>query len=64
MTRNGLLAILRIAILCFAPFGAHAQDAVAGVPDAELAGAARQSFVQRRLMETASSGFFCNAGTA
>jgi hypothetical protein len=64
MTRNGLLAILRIAVLCVAPFGTHTQDAMAAVPDAELAGAARQSFVQRRLVETASARFLENAGTA
>ncbi|WP_213955407.1 MULTISPECIES: hypothetical protein [unclassified Variovorax] len=64
MTRNGLLAILRIAILSFAPFGTHAQDTLAAVPDAELAGAARHSFVQRRLVETASDRFLGNAGIA
>jgi hypothetical protein len=64
MKRNGLLAILRIAILCFGPFGTHTQDTVAAVPDAELAGAARQSFVQRRLVETASACFFLNATIA
>ncbi len=61
MTRNGLLAILRIAVLCFGPFGAHPQHAVAAVPDAELAGAARQTFVQRRLVETASACFLHDA---
>ena len=64
MTRNAFLAILRIAILCFAPFGMHTQDTLAAVPDAELAGAARQSFVQRLLVETALARFLDNAGTA
>lgn len=61
MTRNGLLAILRIAVLCFAPFGTHTQDAMAAVPDAELAGAARQSFVQRRFLENAGTASLQNA---
>ena len=62
MTRNGLLAILRIAILCFAPLGTHAQDAMSALPDAELAGAVRQSLVQRRLLETASGRFPGSSG--
>ncbi|SEB08580.1 hypothetical protein SAMN05444680_10792 [Variovorax sp. YR216] len=64
MTRSGLFAIVRIAILCFGPFGTHTQDPLAAVPDVELAGAVHQSFVQRRLMELASARFLDNADTA
>lgn len=64
MTRTGLVAILRIAALCFVPFGTHTQNTVPALPDAELVGGARQCFVQRRLVETASAPFFFHEAAA
>ena len=55
MNRATLIAIVRIAILCCAPFSVHTLQAQAAAADPELAGAAYQSFLQRRLIEVASN---------